>query len=226
MIINFLDIENYSFKVSDSAHSDIINKDNSRFETSNGEILSIEQLEGTESFEKGKALRYAAVSFLITAVRALFIPTQTLYHKRSPLMTSCKLKIVKEYSETSIYFKKSETEKNNMSFSKPEFVFDKEFLLIESSFSTDEITRDTNIKKQRLNINTSYILLYFLDLIFAVYGILIKAYTVDMISIFALIFFVICHIVSLFRFKKQLRLYLRDIDYALNYYNGSAVKKE
>ena len=226
MIINFLDLEDYSFKVSDSTHSDIINKDNSRFETSKDEVLSIEQLDGTESFEKGKALRYALASFLITAVRALFIPTQTLYHKRSPLMTSCKLRVVKEYSETSIYFKKSETEKNNMSFSKPEFVFDKEFLLIETSFSVDEITKNTNIKKQRLNINTSYILLYVLDLIFAVYGILIKAYTVDMISIFALIFFVICHLVSLHRFKKQQKLYLRDIDYALNYYNDNAVKRE
>ena len=226
MIINFLDIEDYSFRVSDSTHSDIINKGNSRFETAKGEVLTLEQLEGTESFEKGKALKYALVSFLITAIRALIIPTQTLYHKRSPLMTTCRLRVVREYSETSIYFKKSETEKNNMSFSKPEFVFDKEFLLLESSFSVDEITKETNIKKQRLSINTSYILLYVLDLIFAIYGILIKANTVDMISIFALIFFVICHIVSLFRFKKQLRLYLRDIEYALNYYNDNAVKRE
>ena len=225
MIINFLDLEDYSFKVSDSAHSDIINKNNSRFETSKEEVLSIEQLDGTESFEKGKALRYAAASFLITAIRALIIPTQTLYHKRSPLMTACKLRVVREYSETSIYFKKSETENNNMSFSKPEFVFDKDFLLVESSFSVDEITKNTNIKKQRMNINTSYILLYILDIIFAVYGIIIRAYTVDMISIFALIFFVIFHIVSLYRFKKQLGFYLRDIDYALNYYNDNAVRR-
>mgnify|MGYP003571290788 CR=1 FL=1 len=224
MIISFLDIGPCRFRVRDSSHEDVISSSNPRFESSLGETVKIEQLESEEKPSRIKLILLSVLSFLITAVRALIIPTRTLYHKRAPLMYSCLLLIKKEYSESAIYYRKSETEANFMNFSKPSFDFGADFELVGEAFSADEKLIDFNRRHQTVNINTSYIFLYVLVFLFAIYGIIEINFTILFICLLSATTFVICHSVSLVRFKKALTLYMKDINYSVEHYTEETKK--
>lgn len=219
MVINFLDTGPCRFRVSDSKHEDIISAANTRFESVAGETLNIEQLPDNGVLKKGKLILMSLISFLATAVRALIIPTQTLYHKRAPLAYSCSLYIKKEYTESAVYYVKSETEAKFMNFSKPGFEFGTEFETVGENFYEDETLTEFNRKTQKTNIMTSYIFLYILVLAFGVYGFTEKNFTIIFICLASALTFAICHTVSLLRFRRALEIYRKDIKYSIDHYN-------
>ena len=225
MTINFLDLGPCRFRVSDSTHDEVITTENSRFDSSAGETLKIEQLPDESILKPGRLILISVLSFLITAVRALIIPTQTLYHKRAPLAYSCRLYVKKEYSESAIYYIKSETEAKFMNMSKPGFEFGKEFELLEESFYEDKTLTEFNRRSQLTGINTSYIFLYVLTSLFALYGVIEINFTVLFICFLSAFTFAICHTVSLLRFKKALAIYHKDIDYSVAHYNEGGKKQ-
>ena len=219
MIINFLDLDVYKFRVSDSTHEKIISKNDSTFESFAGETLRIEQLPGAGKFSTAKAVVFALVSFLTTAVRALIIPTKTLYGKRSPLFLNCCLKIKKEYSETSVYYVKSQTEQGMMNFSKPYFAYEKEFEQVDISYFADMQTIETNRKKLFIDIHSAYILLYILVALFAAFGVVEKNFTVLFICLLFLTVFILCHTVACFRAKRHFGRYSRNLHALEKSYN-------
>ena len=219
MIINFLDLDVYKFRVGDSTHEKIISKSDSTFESFAGDTLRIEQLPGAGEFSPAKAVLFALVSFLTTAVRALIIPTKTLYGKRSPLFLNCSLRIKKEYGETSVYYVKSETEQGMMNFSKPHFVFEKEFEQEDISYFADEPTIEANRKKLFIDINSAYILLYILVALFAAFGVVEKNFTVLFICLLSLSVFILCHGIAYFRAKKHFGRYCRNLHALEKSYN-------